>query len=201
MNLYEYARSRSSRFVDPYGLRMRGTPDGPVELTDENRRKPPHERMKVITVKNCTILFIYGHNWTSGSDKEGTQWIWNIVPSVDGEKQCSYAALGTCFSNLIPNEISLPGYNPDNHLSAKNPGDGEVLWVEVLDMWRAVRRGLGQKGAEAICKACDCKEVTIESMKMSGDLGDFKDKSLKVPCSSTKQPDGDSSCDTSKKPS
>src|SRR6476646_11413579 len=86
---YALLKNDAVSFQDMDGCRM--TPDGEVAITDKNRRKAPG-KMQLITVSKCTILFVYGHNFVNNFEKEGLQWIWNIVPGKDSEKQCSYAA-------------------------------------------------------------------------------------------------------------
>jgi RHS repeat-associated protein len=197
MSLYQYVSGRATFYTDPSGAIVRDTPTGPVQITAANRLTPP-PRMKLIALGNCDILFIYGHNYrnqfgTTGATSEGLQYIWNIV----GPQDCSYAAVGGCWANLVPNEIPLPGYNYENYLADGNSGDGSSNWGELLNMWKAVRDDLGPKAAQKICSTtkCGCKNVVIKWRKEHSKLLDlvFKDRNAKellIPCAPPNPPSG-----------
>ena len=179
-NSYLFVDNNPVSHTDMDGCRM--TPDGDVAITDKNRRKPPGQ-MILIQVPKCTILFVYGHNFVNNFEKKGLQWIGNIVPAKDSEKQCSYAAVAGCSANLIPNEIPLPGFNYSDY----DVGDqGTIKGTTLLQMWRDVRERYAPAGAEQICKNCDCKEVTLRWQRVGktwfDGLFDLTPKEVKYPC-------------------
>jgi RHS repeat-associated protein len=175
-NSYVFIDDNPVNYTDMDGCRM--TPDGDVAITPKNRRSPP-SRMIPIQVPKCTILFVYGHNFVNNFNKKGLQWIWNIVPGNDKEKQCSYAAVAGCSANLVPNEIPLPGFNYSDY----DVGDeGAIRGVTLLQMWDDVKKRFAPPAAEEICKRCDCKEVTLKWQKIGGGIFDLAPKEVKFLC-------------------
>lgn len=172
------------------------TPDGDFAITDKNRRKPPG-KMILIQVPKCTILFVYDHNYVNNFEKEGLQWIWNIVPGADYETQknaagkdvqvslkgCSNAAVAGCSANVVPNEIPLPGFNYSDY----DVGDeGTINGTTLLQMWRDVRDKYAPEGPKDICRNCDCKEVTLRWERVGkgwlDGLFDLEPKEVIFPC-------------------
>jgi hypothetical protein len=168
-NAYEFVGNSSVNLTDLDGCRM--TPNGEVSLDTSNRRKPPGG-MKLIRVPKCTVLFIYGHNYVGNFQKDGLQWIWNIVSERDKQKDCAYAAVAGCAANLVPNEIPLPGFKYSDYDVADQ---GVIKVTTLLDMWRDVRQKHYPKAIQDLkdC-SCKCKTVTLMWTKIGGGLPDLK---------------------------
>ena len=168
-NCYRFVINSPIGNSDMDGCRM--TPTGDIAVDDKNRRKAPGG-MKLIKVPKCTILFIYGHNFVNNFEKEGLQWIWNIVPANDKEKDCSYAAVAGCSANLVPNEIPLPGFNYSDY----DIGDqGTIKGTTLLQMWNDVRNTFAPSAAKGLTScSCKCTKVTLMWTKIGGGLPDLK---------------------------